>query len=182
MKQKIKTKIETKKSSRINLNTKYLLLTFAVSLITYLAYYLKFPNIWATALSIGFLALLIANFKKIKGIEIIIYFIIWNIITLPLFAFLMEATLVNKIIIFAANIIFYLLIINGLKKLEKWIIYVTVIVFIISLMNILSVFFIFLKGFVFDLRNIIFFAKNSLLSIFLIAAIIYLIKSREYFK
>jgi len=182
---KNKIKKSAKKAEGITLTAKYLLLTFAVSLITYLAYYLKFPNIWATIISLGFFTLIIANFKKIKGFEIIIYFIIWNIITLPLFAFLMEATLVNKIIIFAANLAFYLLIINGLKRLESWILYVLIIVFILSLISILSVFFVFLKDFVFDLRNIIFFAKNMFLSLFLVISIIYSLREiveRKYFN
>ena len=176
-----RSKTKKEKNEEIKIEFKYVLLTFVAALMGYIADFFRFPNSWTFALTLGFLILLIVNFNKRNGISILIYFMIWNALVLPLFIFSMKVALVSQILFLVINLVAYYLIISGLRRLKKWGFYLTIIVFALSLVNIIFALISSQTTFVFNLPNMLVLAKNIILLVFLITSVAYVIKSKKSF-
>ena len=104
----------------LKLNNKFVYLSFAAGALYYLAYYFKFPNSYSFILSFIFLTLLIKNFKKISGLEIIIYSLIVSLITLAPSINAGPYSFFTRVVLFLLNVLILLLMIFGLKSFKKW--------------------------------------------------------------
>jgi predicted neutral ceramidase superfamily lipid hydrolase len=178
---KMARKKQRKAGNKIKLNLIYIILSILGGLLAYLAYSLKFPNTFNAIISIIFLVALIKNYKKISGINVLIYMLIMNAVITPLSAVLFPLNLIAQIIIFAINLIFIVALIIGLKSLKIWACYLALIAFILSAVNNIMALITSIPGVVFP-ASILFILQIVLAVAFALTAFVYLIKSRKYFK
>jgi hypothetical protein len=172
-------------------NFKYVLLTLAASVISYVSVlnpYIKFPHVWTTILILGFLVLLLKNFKRIEGIKVLVYYVTWNLFILP--TVFVGITGLNKIIsaqiifIFITlmiNLILFLFMIYGLMKLKKWGLYFSLVVLALFIVNTGIGLFVGSLNIFPSLSENSFIIRNIVHLVFLILGFVYLIKVRKYF-
>lgn len=177
-----RNRAKIKYRNKIILSRNALIFTVIAAAMSYLAYYLRFPNSWTVLLMLVLSLALLKNFSSLRGVNVIIYSIIVTALLLPLNIFVLNVTLAYKIAAFIINLIIIIFVANGLRQMRKWGFYLTIIVFAFSLINIVMPIFSLLSKFdltlpySMTLANLIFSAAFSVLSL------AYLIKSRKYFR
>ena len=177
----MKNKQKNIEKKGILLEKRFIFLAILAGLLYYIAYYFRFPNSFAAAIGLVFLIALIKNLKTKKGISVLIYLMIFNAITMPLAIFSLKIYLAYQIIYSAFIIVLFCLMINGLRKLRKWAFYLTLFLFVISLLNSANLVISFIGEFL-KLSMIIFITRNVISLAFMIISVFYILKSKQYFK
>lgn len=133
------TKREKVRSKGMKINFWYLILVVLASVLTYIAQYLKFPNTWTIIFVLAFIVLILKNFNKKKGIDVLVYFLMWNVLTLPLILLFMSfiSSPLNWVYMIV-NMLVNFLMITGLMINKKWGLWLSVVVFDLSIFVILS--------------------------------------------
>jgi hypothetical protein len=170
------------KISEIHIEFKYIMLVILAAMINYVAYYLKYPNVWGSLVNIVLLGLLIYDFKNIDGLKVIVYSIILSILSLPITVFMLKIPLVYQLIVFLINTILMVVIAVGLKHLRKWGFYISIITFILSIASLVMMVWPSINYFTPNIYYISLLLKQSISTIFYVLAIVYILKHRDYFK
>ena len=177
-----KNSSKTSKLSEIHIEFKYLMIVVLAAMLSYVAYYLKYPSTWAAILNIGLLVLLILDFHDINGVKVIIYAMILSVLSLPITVFLLNMPLLYQLIIFVINMVLMVFIAIGLKHLKRWGFYVAIVVFALSIVSLVAMILPVLGQFTWDQFFITLTLKQLFSGIFYALSIAYLIKHRNYFK
>lgn len=173
--------MKAKSAGEVKLEAKYIILTLIAAAISYLAYYLRFPNSWSVFLMLVFSIILLKNFNSIRGVNVVIYMIIFTALILPLNIFVLNVSIGYKITAFIINLIIINFVANGLKRLRKWGLYLSIIVFALSLINIAVSIFLLVSRFISTLSYYASLASLVSSLAFSLLSICYLIKSKGYF-
>ena len=172
-----------KEEGKIEIRGKFILLVLLAAIINYAAYYLKFPNSYGVVLGILFLILLFRNFKKLSGIEVIIYLFILNALTLPLTVFTLGANLASRIIMFVFNIALINFVVSGLRSMKKWGFYLTLASLALSIVVLLRNLLAYIPLLSKITLPLILSSANTLVSFALLVCIfVYIIRAKRYFK
>ena len=172
-----------KEEWKIEIKGKFILLVLLAAIINYAAYYLKFPNSYGVVLGILFLILLFRNFKKLSGIEVVIYLFILNALTLPLTVFTLGANLASKIIIFVFNIALINFVVSGLRSMKKWGFYLTLVSSVISIVMLFRNLLAYIPLLSKITLPLVVSSANTLVSFALLVCIfVYIIRAKRYFK
>ena len=167
--------------SEIHIEFKYLVIVILAAMISYVAYYLKYPSTWAAILNLALIVLILVDYKNADGFKVIIYAMILSILSLPVTVFSMAVPLAYQLVIFALNIVLMVFITLGVKQLRKWGFYLALAVFALSIlslvMQLVPLFSQFSQGQFF----ITTLAKQFFSMVFYGLAIGYLVVNRRYF-
>jgi len=171
------------KEKVIAIKSRFIILTILAAVLSYIAYYLRFPNSFGIILGTIFLVLLLKNFKKINGVEVMIYLFIFNALLLPLAIFTLDIGLGYNIFFFVINLTLIALVVSGLKSLKKWGFYMTLLAIVLSAVSLLKAF----PSYIPFLKDItiplILSMANDLISFALmISMLVYIVKSYKYFR
>jgi len=168
--------------NELKLNKKFVWFSVLAGLLSYIAYYFRFPNLYGILIGIIFLAAFIKNSGKKECLNFIIYLIIFDLITAPL-AFLVQSNLLVQIISLAVNWILFALMIRGLKSLKIWAFYLVIIIFILSLINIISsIIAVFAQSAAWNLQLIVASTRILISLVLVIFLLKCLVASKKYFK
>lgn len=178
------TKREKVRSKGMKINFWYLILVVLASVLTYIAQYLKFPNTWTIIFVLAFIVLILKNFNKKKGIDVLVYFLMWNVLTLPLILLFMSfiSSPLNWVYMIV-NMLVNFLMITGLMINKKWGLWLSVVVFDLSIFVILSSLFLIPTNYFnpITIYAILALGRTLILLVFMILSVVYLIKARKYF-
>ena len=170
-------------AKELKIENKYVYLSFAVGILYYLAYYLKFPNSYSAIVSFALLTLLIKNFKKIDGLKIVICSLIISLITLASSLTIGSYPLMTWLTIFLLNLMILLLMVFGLKGFKKWAFYLSVIMLALGVISVFGTIVNYdAQYFIWTIQNVIFNLKVIASISFSLAAIIFLMKFRKAFS
>jgi hypothetical protein len=170
------------KNKEVRIESGYIIFSLIAAIAGYLSYYLKFPNSYSLLLMLVFSIALLNNFNSRKGISVLIYSLIVNALLLPLNLFALPISTLLQLVFLLINLLLLAVVLIGLKRLRKWGFYLAALVYIFSLLNALFSLFMSLNGVAFALPGCIAVCSILLSNVFLVLAIVYLIKSRGYFK
>jgi len=167
-----KTKITRQE---VKIESKLVILSVLAGILGYFGFLALTYNLLIQAI---FFLLLIRNFKKIQGMSIFIYYMIFNMVSMPLLLASMNPEISSLIVTLTINVILILLIIAGIKKLKSWGFYLTIIILVFALINSITYYRFYNSG-ILKIMEV----GNYLFSIVLIVSfIVYLVKSKKYFK
>jgi hypothetical protein len=180
---KSQTKLTTGKQE-IRIQPKQLIATVVLAGMTYISYFLNFPNSWSVIVFLGFLISLIINYKNSGGIEIILHFVLWNLLTVPLFMLTTNNDLVRQLLILAISMLAYSFIVIGLSKLKRWGQILTIVLFSLSVLIVAFAAYVLLLAIIKtpSINYVIITVKNILLLALLVCSVTYLIERRSCFS
>jgi len=178
---------ETKEEKQLEVNIKteaeFIVASVILGILYYVAYFLKFPNTYTIFVYVIFLAALIKDFNNEKGIDVLIYLIMFSIIILPLMTFIqgnINIYLISSFVIAMTALVFAII---GLRNMRKFGFYLTIILFGFSLISTIYLMIPFFKAFNgFSTAFLIQLIRNLSSIALLVLSITYLTKSRGYFK
>jgi hypothetical protein len=168
--------------SELHMDFKHMMLIIVAALLSYLALLLRVSNTWSAIINITLLVLLLCFFKSKEGVLIIVSAMVLSVLTLPITVISMSAGLVPKIIIFVINLALLVLIALGLKHLKNWGFYLSIVVFILSIVSLAFITVPYIQAFAWKLEYIAVVLRYLSMIIFYAASIWFLIKHRKYFR
>ena len=167
----------------LNIKNKYILFALIAGLISYLAYFLRFPNSYSIIAITAFVILLARNFRKTGGLKVIVCYLLFSAVIVPLFLFLSEISIIYKIAMLIINLGIIGLSAVGLKKMKIWGVYLSIAIFFLSIINLISSLLLINSTYLSSgLPAILFIANTILAMAFLILSMAYLIKSAKNFS
>jgi len=152
------------------------------AMLSYVAYYLKYPNTWTGLLDLCLLILLILDINDIKGVKVLVYGMVISIIALPITIFSLKVPLLYQLIIFVINIVLLGFIAVGLKSLKKWGYVLALIVFVLSIASLVMAIWPAFSSATWSFNFIVLVLKQLFTVVFYAIGIVYLLKHRNYFE
>jgi len=176
-------KEEKQLERKIGSEAEFIVASVILGILYYVAYFLKFPNTYMILVYAIFLTALIKDFNNEKGIDVLVYVIMFSIIVMPLLTFVQGNVTIYLASSFVISMTALVFAIIGLRNMKKFGFYLTIILFGLSLVNTAYFMIPFFKNFTsFSPTFLIQLIRNLGSIALLVLSIIYLIKSRGYFK
>jgi len=173
---------QSEKVSNIHIEFKHLMIIIIAAMLSYVAYYLKYPNTWTGLLDLCLLILLILDINDIKGVKVLVYGMVISIIALPITIFSLKVPLLYQLIIFVINIVLLGFIAVGLKSLKKWGYVLALIVFVLSIASLVMAIWPAFSSATWSFNFIVLVLKQLFTVVFYAIGIVYLLKHRNYFE
>jgi hypothetical protein len=172
----------TSKSKDLHIGFKYILLIVIAVLLSYITLLLKIQNYWSVIVNIALILLLWYNFRTHEGVLVIVSAMILSALTLPITVFSLSRSQEVQLIVFSVNMILVLLMALGLKHLTKWGLYLSIVVFAVSVVSLSIITYVYLASLSLSLFSVFALLKYLTQIIFYVTSVWFLLKHRKYFS